>query len=139
MNTTTKLLAVAVVIGGVAFFGGMKYGQANARGNFQANIAGGFRNGTGGRMPITNGGFTTGDIISKDAQSLTIKMRDGSTKIILYSSSSEISKFAAGAVNDLVVGQSVSITGSVNTDGSVTAKTIQVRPPMLSPSPMPVK
>jgi len=136
-------LVAMVVLGGV-FFGGMKYGQANIKGNFQANLAGGFQNGGATGMARAGGaniagGFVTGDVIAKDTQSLTIKLRDGSTKIVLYSGSTEVSKFDAGTVNDLVVGKSVSITGSTNTDGSLTAKTIQVRPPMPSPSSSPAQ
>lgn len=125
------------MVGGIAFYGGMKYGQANVKGNFQANIAGGLRNGVAGRAGGANGtgGFTSGDIIAKDTQSITIKMRDGSSKIVLYSTSTEVSKFDAGTANDLVVGKTVSVTGSANTDGSITATTIQVRPLISSPSP----
>lgn len=133
------MLGAVVVVGALAFFGGMKYGQANARGNFQANIAGGFRTGVTGRAPGANADFINGDIIAKDNQSITIKMRDGNSKIILYSSSTEVSKFDAGTANDLLVGKTISITGTANTDGSLTAKTIQVRPPMPSPSPTPIK
>ena len=130
MNTITKLLVVAVIVGGVAFFDGMKYGQANVKNNFQANIAGGLPSGAMGRTGGANGasGLISGDIIAKDTQSVTIKMRDGSSKIVLYSASTEVSKFDAGITTDLVIGKTVSITGTANTDGSITAKTIQIRP-----------
>lgn len=141
MNTTTKILVAVVVVGGVAFYGGMKYNQAHAasqRTALRAQLGGQgqfFQRGTAG----ANGGFVTGDIISQSATSLTIKMRDGSTKIVLLSPSTEISKFAAGTNADLIAGKTVSITGTANSDGSVTANMIQIRPPMPSPSPSPSK
>lgn len=143
MNTITKVLVVAVVVGGVAFYGGMKYSAANAasqranlRSQFSVGAGGQFFTRTGGGMGM-NGGFTAGQIISKDATSLTIKMANGSTKIVLYGSSTEISKFDAGTLNDLTVGQTVSVQGTANSDGSLSANSIQLRPPMPSRSPSP--
>lgn len=128
-------MVTAVVIGGVAFYGGMKYAGAKS-GNIQANTADTFGQGRGNQgLGGVNGRFTAGQIIAKDTQSITIKMRDGSTKIVLFGGSTEISKFAAGTSNDLSVGQNVSIQGSANQDGSVTASTIQVRPAIPTPSP----
>ena len=134
------VIAIVVIIGGGAFYGGMTYAQmsrgGSGGGNFtnlspeerQARFAG---NGTptGTRGPGgMGGGFTAGGIISKDETSITIKMQDGSTKIILVGSSAQIMKSAAGTVNDLTVGTQVTITGSANSDGSLTAESVQIRP-----------
>jgi hypothetical protein len=132
-----SVVATAVVVGGVAFYGGMKYVQGKAVSDRQqrfgqagANIGGGFR-GQGG----AGGGLVSGDIISKDAQSITVKMRDGSSKIVFYSDTTEVSKFVAGTPADLTVGKTVTIIGKTNPDGSVTAISVQLRPNLLSPSP----
>lgn len=125
-------------MGGIAFYGGMKYADAKAVSQRQqrfgqagANIGGGFR-GQGG------GGLVSGDIISKDAQSMTIKMRDGSSKIVFYSDTTEVSKFVAGMPADLTVGKTVTIIGKTNSDGSVTATSVQLRPNLPS-LPIPPK
>ncbi len=144
-----KLLSVAVVVaivvGGGAFYGGMKYAQGrNSRGNFtnltaeqrqqfMANAGAGFRSGAGGQgMRGAGGGFTAGEILSNDSQSITIKMPDGGSRIVFYSDSTEISKQVAGSVSDLAVGKAVSISGSSNSDGSITAQSIQIRPALIS-------
>lgn len=129
-----------VVVGGGAFYGGMQYaGSNNGRGNFanmtpeerQARVqqfggAQGQRGGRGG----ANGGLVNGEILSKDATSITLKLRDGGSKIVFYSPTTEVSKFMAGTEADLEVGKTINVNGTANPDGSITAQSIQVRPPM---------
>src|SRR3989338_8524099 len=132
----TKIIAGvvgAVVIAGAAFYGGMVYGKSKipARGQFGSGQFVGGSNGVrmqGARTGSNGGGFTAGEIISKDASSITIKMQDGSTKIVLVGSSIEITKSAAGSVEDLATGINVTVVGTANSDGSVTAESVQIRP-----------
>jgi hypothetical protein len=120
------IAAVAlIVVGGGAFYGGMLYGKKQAKssgfagGNFQTRI----------NRPGTSGSnFISGDIISKDDTSITLKMQNNGSRIIFYSDATQINKFAAGTPADLSTGTSVSVTGTANSDGSVTAQSIQIRP-----------
>jgi hypothetical protein len=141
------VVAVAVLVGSGAFYGGMKYAQGQSgRGNFAnltpeqrqqltANAGAGFRGGAGQGRGGLNGGFTIGEILSKDDTSITIKMQDGGSKIVLYSTITEVSKFTEGSVGDLIVGKNVSVTGTANQDGSITAQSIQLRPNLPTPTP----
>ena len=130
-KTLLSILVVAVVVGGGSFYGGMKYAENKAASDRQQRIQqfGGsgteFRNGGSGNR--TAGGFASGEILSKDDKSITIKMRDGGSKIIFFSDTTEIGKFVNGASSDLEVGKNVSINGIANSDGSITAQTIQLR------------
>lgn len=134
------IIALVVIVAGGVFYGGMTFAQmsrgGSGGGNFvnlspeerQARFAG-----SGNPMGMRaqggmGGGFTTGEVISKDETSITIKMQDGSTKIVLVGSSAQITKSAIGSVDDLVVGIQVTITGSANSDGSLTAQSVQIRP-----------
>jgi hypothetical protein len=128
----TKITIGAIVIAGIAFWGGVKYDH----GNNQAAVGAASQNRTSqfasagqrGARANANGGFISGEIISKDSQSVTVKLRDGSSKIVLYSPSTAIEKNAAGTSDDLTVGKQVTVTGTQNSNGSISAKTLQVRP-----------
>ena len=113
-------------------------------GKSQTSTAGQNRIGQFGAMnrgdrTTAGGGFTTGQIISKDATSITVQLMAGGTassgqasgsKIIFLDSNTKITKSVDGTVNDLIVGEQVSINGTANTDGSVNAQTVQIRPKM---------
>ncbi len=134
-------VVVLLILVGGAFYGGMVYAKSAVSGGRNGNFAGQFgpggmgANRTGSRM----GGFTAGQILSKDAMSMTIKMQDGSTKIVLVSSSTPVMKTVTGSVNDLATGTDVVVTGSANSDGSITAQSVQIRPagPMPTGAPAP--
>ena len=147
-NHIISMVAVIIVVAGAAFYGGMLYGaskstQASLQG--AKGMAGGFgggqrsggaagqgQGGPGGQRGGANGGavgdFASGQITAKDDTSVTVKMRDGSSKIIFFSGSTGIDKSVSGTGSDLSVGQQVTVTGKSSPDGSLTAQTIQIRP-----------
>lgn len=141
------ILVVSLILDGIMFFGGYKYAQAKttsakgsgnyqaagANGNFRQGGAGGTRGARAGAGMM--GGFVSGDILSKDVTSLTVKMRDGSSKIILISGTTKVMKSVAGTTDDLQVGSTVMVTGDTNTDGSVTAQSLQLRDALPTTTP----
>jgi len=120
-------IVVLLVVGGGAFYGGMVYGKSqNVMPNF---AAGDFQSLRGNRTGNAGGGFTSGDILSKDASSITVQLpNNGGSKIIFYSDTTQINKTASGSADDLATGISITATGTTNADGSITAQTIQIRP-----------
>jgi hypothetical protein len=127
------IVAIVLVVGGGAFYGGVTYakGKAPARdGNFErpsgagANTpGGGFRGQGGTRM---GGGLTVGEILSKDATSITVKLMDGGSKIVFLSDATTVNKATQGTKDDLTVGTQVVVMGTAGTDGSVTATSVQI-------------
>jgi len=126
-KTLLIIIALILIIGGGAFYGGMKYGQNSSLKQrqqlFQGNIEGNFQRITNRE---TGSNFLSGEVISKDEQSLTLKMLDGGSMIIFFSDSTQISKTAEGLINDIEIGKQIMVTGEQNSDGSYTAKTIQL-------------
>ncbi|MCX6797007.1 MAG: DUF5666 domain-containing protein [Candidatus Doudnabacteria bacterium] len=148
-KTVSMIVVIAIIVGAGSFFGGYKYSQAKiktkagAQGQFGQNGIGA-RNGSGanqGNRRLGNGNnFVNGKIISADANSITVQIMENSptgqasttnsngSKIVLISNSSQITKSAPGTAADLTVGENVLVTGTANSDGSLTAQNIQIRP-----------
>ena len=132
------IIIALAIIGGGAFYGGMKYGQSKnprlsseQRQQFlQGSIEGNLPRGTGRGVGAN---FLNGEVIAKDEQSLTLKMQDGSSKIVFFSDSTEISKTAEGSIGDVEIGKQIVVNGDQNSDGSYTAKTIQLSPRSILP------
>ena len=72
--------------------------------------------------------FANGEILNANDKNLTVKMRDGGSKIIVMASSTQVTKSAEGTLADLITGKQVMINGINNSDGSMTASYIQIRP-----------
>lgn len=133
MNTNKKIVwgivGIVVLVG--VFYGGVSYGKSQTSANPSAAYGGRTR-GAGGF-----GGTTVGQIISKDTTSITVQLMNlgtaGSTtpagsKIVFVDNNTKISKQASGTLADLAIGANVSVTGTPNTDGSVSATAVQIRP-----------
>ncbi len=120
-------LAVAIIVaGGLGFYGGTKYGgQSGADSHQPSQQSRAQGNRFGGQQ---GGGFVSGQVLSKDAQSITVQGRDGSSRIVFYSSSTSVVKPVSGSINDVSAGADVVVGGTQNSDGSITAQSIQLRP-----------
>lgn len=128
------VVGCAILVGGGAFYGGMTYAKTQIKpvlrpgmGTF-AGIPGGARGGIAGGAGRLNGaGFLNGEILTKDAASLTVKLRDGGSKIVYYSSSTTVGKVATGSIDEATTGTEIMVNGTTNPDGSLAATTIQLR------------
>lgn len=138
-------VVVVVVIGVGSFYGGTVYeksslskqgmlrsasagqfGNGAQRGQGQGSAGGaGFARGGNGS---NNGNFVAGQITAKNDNSITVQGRDGSSKIVFFSGSTSIGKAAQGTADDLANGEQVVVTGQANSDGTVAAQNIQIRP-----------
>lgn len=123
-KTIASVLILILVVAASSFFAGIKYQEFKRPqgrfGNFQGQ-AGQFGQRQGIR-PVN------GEIISVDDKSITVKLADNSSKIVLLTDNTVINKSSPGSKEDLKVGEKVAAFGTENSDGSVTAQSIQLNP-----------
>ncbi len=120
-------IVVTLLVGSVCFFAGIKY-QQNKQRAFTRQFVGqmGGRQGNGanrlGLSPVN------GEIISVDDKSITVKLADNSSKIILLTETTVLNKSSEASKKDLKIGEKVTAFGTENSDGSITAQNIQLNP-----------
>ncbi|HTP56752.1 MAG TPA: hypothetical protein VMJ72_00535 [Candidatus Paceibacterota bacterium] len=133
------VVVTAIVAGGAGYWYGGQHAQSSAAalraGRFAQ--AGQGSGGTGARGGF--GGAVNGDVVSVDAQGFTVSIQGGGSKVVIVPASATVMKSTAGALSDVSVGTHVTVIGAVNSDGSVTAQTIQIRPEMPTPTASPQK
>jgi hypothetical protein len=124
-------VVVIVIVGALAFYGGMKYqagkSPAAGAGAAYARGAGGFARGGAGGAGAAGGGLIAGQVVSVDATSITIQERDGSSKVVFFTASTPVMEMVAGKTSDITVGKEVNIVGTTNSDGSISATSVQLR------------
>lgn len=143
MKNIVAIVIGIVLVGAGSLYAGVKYGESKGAATLRAG--GGLANltpeerqarraqfgmgGGGARGAGGGGGFSAGEILSKDDKSITVKLRDGGSKIIFFSGATQVMKVVTGSAGDLIIGEQVSVMGNANADGSISAQSIQMRPP----------
>lgn len=132
MKSNMLVMVILVVVVGVgSFFAGTKY-QQSKRPQWGDMPSAGMHTGMAGQRGapgIRRGdgqGMVNGEIISRDETSITVKLPDDSTKIVLISENTAINKATEGSVGDLETGEQVMVFGKANSDGSISASQIQL-------------
>jgi hypothetical protein len=137
-----SLVVVAIVFAAGGFFGGMKYQQHKATsslaaraGQFAGRAAGqgGAAGGAGRGFSRGAGTFLTGQVLSVSNNSVTIKSMSGGSQVAILAPSTQYNKSVNGAASDVTTGENVVVTGSQNSDGSITAQSVQIRPASSTP------
>ncbi len=127
-------LLVVLALGG-GFFAGMQY-QKSQRPAF-AGAAGQLR----GRFGAGQGNQAfrpvRGQVLSVSDTGMTVKMMDGSSRIVVVSGSTQFMKADSASKSDVKTGDSVMVIGTQNSDGSVTAQNVQINPVRMQVSPSP--
>jgi hypothetical protein len=130
-NSLAITILVAVLVGAGGFYGGMQYEKSKVGSASNAQFAGAGGRGQGaGRLGQAGrnsfGRPVTGEIISQDASSITVKLQDGSTKIVNLTDKTTINKSSTASKTDLTSGQQVTAFGAANSDGSINAQMVSL-------------
>ena len=124
-----NIVITTVVALSIGLFGG--YAAARASVPVSANVpnmnyirgnAGGLR---GGNQNAS--GFLVGTVVKKDSGSITVDTRDNNSHVVLFTPATSVFKSVAGSLADITVGSAVIVSGSTNSDGSLSANSIQLR------------
>ena len=116
------VLILLIIIASAGFYGGMLYQKNQMQQSFDSGV--GFRrfgpagSGPNGIMPVR------GQVVSTGNNSVMVKLKDGSSKIVDLTSQTAINKMTSGSASDLKSGEEVTAIGSTNSDGSITAQTV---------------
>jgi len=128
------ILAVFLIAGGGGFFAGVKYQQSRrsfpvlGQGERFTGQMGGNPGAAGRQSPDLALGVRplSGKVISGDEKRLTIELPDGGSKIILLSEGTFFKRMENASKDDLAVGSNVLVLGQENSDGSVSAQSVQI-------------
>lgn len=137
-NKIVSIVVIALLVVGISFYGGLKYSQSGnpvrgtgpnsmQAGNFSQRT-GQFGTSTASRGNRVLGGMVAGQILSISGNNFTIKSQDGGSRIVFLSASTTVNKMTEGTVADLIVGSNISVNGTSNSDNSINAQSIQLRP-----------
>ena len=143
MQILVGLVALILVAAG-SFYGGMIFGEQQATASppggselpadaagFSPNPASGETGrgqpGAGGRF-AARPGMLFGQIESIDGSTLVIANVEGQQTRVEVTDTTLIEKNTSVTIADLKVGETVMVSGSDNSDGSVTARSVQVAP-----------
>ncbi|MCF7860118.1 hypothetical protein K9M09_00655 [Patescibacteria group bacterium] len=132
-------LVIVIIVAAISFYSGRmsaaKIGT-NTFNNYagQADRMGAAVNGQGAVMGRAGAGTGTaranmlsGEIMSKDENSLTVKLPDGGSKIVFFSPTTVINQLSTSTLEALNIGQNIVANGNLNSDGSLSALTIESR------------
>ena len=138
-NLLVSIVVIVLVSGGA----GYAIGAQSSTGS-QRQFGPGMMNSQGAGSKRANAMNAVFGIVSaKDQDSITVSLGGpGATstngnargsRIVLVNGATQVGKFVQGSIDDLSIGQSVTANGTANSDGSITATQIQIRPAGESP------
>ncbi len=117
------VIAITIGVGALSFFGGMQYQKSKLPSDRM------FMRGQGSATRRVGGGQPIlGEILTIEPDSLTVKLTDGSTRIVLLAEKTIYNKTALVEKTTLQMGEKVGVFGTLNSDGSVTAQSVQLNP-----------
>ncbi len=130
-NSLIITIIIAIVVGGLAFWGGIQYQKSR----FSSSFGSGGRpvvglNRLSGNQDESNSSRAflpvSGKVISVEEETITIETQDVGTKIVALSDSTQISKTIQGSLADLKAGEQIMVVGLEDASGVIVAQNVSV-------------
>lgn len=130
MKNKTVRIIVLVVVGILLFYAGTQYAKNQPAAASVGTSAYAGRTGAARTGAATGafGGGTSGTVVSVDPESITIGLKAGGSMIVFYGTSTPITLTTSGTVSDITTGSNITVTGTANSDGSLSAQSIRIEP-----------
>lgn len=145
INLIVGVVVSGVVCGGIGFWGGSQYnsnkldqgiygrrmydqngtGMMNNRNKMDRDDKNGAWMGNGMNR---GGGMVVGEISSIDGDKITVKLADGSSKLVVLANSTTYTISSDVSKDKLSVGAKVAVMGSDSNDGTTSATSIELNP-----------
>ncbi len=116
------MVAVAGLV--VGFAGGMLLGKLSSSKTASSSQSGTRQFARSGNQ---TGSSVMGQINAIGDGSITVNLASGGSELVFYSTTTPVVKSVEASSSDLTVGENIVIVGTSNSDGSVTANSIQLR------------
>lgn len=115
------VVAVAALIGGIFLGEGMAAGgnAQLANGASSSSARGGFRT-------DSSGSVFAGQVSAINGSDITLQLSNGNSEVVLYSSSTPVAEPTNVPISKVVTGSNIVVMGTKNSDGSVTASSIEI-------------
>lgn len=110
----------------VSFLSGFQIGKTQSKNINQANLRGMNRTPDMTRNNMRLNNNVMGEIIEINDTTLTLKLRDSGSKIVIVSKETEIFKTVNVEKDVLKVGENIAVEGKTNDDGSVSATSLRL-------------
>lgn len=138
-NKNLIVIFSIIILGGACFYVGMQYQKSRvgsySAGQFQVGVRpSGFPMRNGNSMQV--GRPVSGEILSIEDNTITVKLEDGSSKLVIIADSTKVNKTLDGSREDLMVGEQIMVVGSEGTNGAVTAQNISIGGNFLRTAPL---
>jgi len=122
------IVVVIALVGGFFWGKGMAASGATAGRGTGRFAFGSSTTGFAGRGGFAaGGGFTAGQVTAVNGNSLMLQLANGNSENVFFSSSTQVIVPQPASISSIQPGAMVMVGGTQNSDGSVTASTIQVR------------
>jgi hypothetical protein len=132
-NLIIAVVVTAIIAGGIGFAGGRQVAEkrkVTQDGNMitgdQSDRTGRFGSPSKSPNRGIRGGFVSGQIISRDATSMTVKLPDGNTRIVFLGANLEVTAYSSSTQAALVVGSHVRVSGETADAGALTARRVDI-------------